>query len=305
MNRLEAMSVFTAVVEAGSLSAAGRRLHMPLATVSRKLSELEKHIGARLLTRSTRKLDLTDSGQAYLAACRHILEQVGEAERAAAGEYQAPRGELIVAAPLVFGRLHVLPLISEFLCAYPEVNVRLMLSDRVVSFWDEHVDAAVRIGALPDSTLVATRVGSVRSVVCASPAYLRTRGTPRRPSDLTRHSCISFTLFSAPQDHWVFGGGKAAISVPVQSRLSVNTAEAAVDAAIAGVGLARLLSYQVQAPVLDKSLTVVLRKFEAAPLPVHLIHGQQKPLPLKLRAFLDFMRPHLITRLEALNKLSA
>ncbi|TIX54789.1 MAG: LysR family transcriptional regulator, partial [Mesorhizobium sp.] len=172
MDRLEAMSLFVAAVEAGSLSAAGRRFGIPLATVSRKVSDLERHLKTRLLNRSTRQLTLTDAGHAYLAACRRILDEVGEAERAAAGEYSAATGELIITAPIVFGRLHVLPVVTGFLAAYPDVTIRLMLADRITQLSEEHIDLAVRIGELPDSSLVATRIGSIRRVVCASPAYL-------------------------------------------------------------------------------------------------------------------------------------
>ena len=179
MDRLQAMKVLLAIVDAGSLSAASRRLNVPLATVSRRIGELEAHLGAKLLNRTSRSLDLTDAGRDYIAASRRILDDVAEAERAAAGEYAAPKGELIVTAPLVFGRLHVLPVVIEFIKAYPEVDVRLVLNDRVVSLAEDHVDLAVRIGELPDSSLVAMRVGSISRIVCASPAYLAARGRPR------------------------------------------------------------------------------------------------------------------------------
>ncbi|TIT75955.1 MAG: LysR family transcriptional regulator, partial [Mesorhizobium sp.] len=172
MDRLDAMSLFVATVEAGSLSAAARRAGVPLATVSRKLSVLETHLKTRLLNRSARRLTLTDAGQSYLAACRRILEEVSEAERAAAGEYSSPTGELVITAPVVFGRLHVLPVVTAFLAAYPDVDIRLTLSDRITQLVEEHIDLAVRIGELPDSAMVAMRVGSIRRVVCASPAYL-------------------------------------------------------------------------------------------------------------------------------------
>ena len=165
MDRLESMSILVTAVEAGSLSAAGRRLGMPLATVSRKVSELEAHLKTRLLNRSSRQLTLTDAGRSYVAACRRILEDVGEAERAASGEYSAPRGDLIITAPIVFGRLHVLPIAMEFLKAYPDIDIRMVLADRVINLLEEHADLAVRIGALPDSSLVASRVGSIRRVV--------------------------------------------------------------------------------------------------------------------------------------------
>ena len=192
MDRLDAMTVFLAVVDDGSLSAAGRRLGMPLATVSRKLAELEGHLGARLINRSTRRLELTDPGRAYEQACRRILDDVDGAERAVAGEYDTPRGELAITAPIVFGRLHVLPVVNEFLRANAEVDVRLALGDRVAHLLDEHVDVAVRIGVLPDSRLNAVPLGTLRSVVCASPAYLKAHGTPRTPADLDPHRCITF-----------------------------------------------------------------------------------------------------------------
>ena len=186
MDRLEAMSLLVAVAEAGSLSAAGRKLGVPLPTVSRKISDLEAHLNTRLLTRSTRKLALTDSGVAYVAAAKRILDEVSEAERAASGEHAAPRGDLVITAPVVFGRLHVLPVIAEFLGRWPEINVRLVLADRNLHLIDDHIDMAVRIGALADSALVATRVGAVRRVVCGSPAYFAAHGVPKSPEDLVR-----------------------------------------------------------------------------------------------------------------------
>ena len=297
MDRLEAMSVFLAAVETGSLSAAGRRLDMPLATVSRKLSELEAHMRTRLLHRSTRALTLTDAGQGYLVACKRILEAVEEAERAAAGEYSAPKGELIVTAPILFGRLHVLPVVTEFLKAYPEVDVRLVLGDRVLNLRDDPVDLAIRIGSLPDSSLVASRVGSIRQVVCASPAYFARRGTPRKPEDLSTHDCISFEglMFA---DVWKFGAGKSEVAVSVHSRLIVNTADAAIDAAIDGAGVTRALSYQIAKARQAGALEVVLRNFEPEPWPVSLVHAGQGRLPLKLRAFLDYAAPRLRERLS-------
>ncbi|TIP96083.1 MAG: LysR family transcriptional regulator [Mesorhizobium sp.] len=296
MDRLEAMSLFVAAVEAGSLSAAGRRFGIPLATVSRKVSDLERHLKTRLLNRSTRQLTLTDAGHAYLAACHRILDEVGEAERTAAGEYSAPTGELIITAPIVFGRLHVLPVVTGFLAAYPDVAIRLMLADRIAQLTEEHIDLAVRIGELPDSSLVATRIGSIRRVVCASPAYLAEHGTPETPNDLAAHNCVTFEGLTAPAA-WTFAAGKSDLTVPIRSRLRVNTAEAAIDAAIAGVGLTRVLSYQITAAVRSGTLRAVLQAFEPQPWPVSLVHAGQGLLPLKLRAFLDFAAPRLKKRL--------
>jgi DNA-binding transcriptional LysR family regulator len=296
MNRLESMSIFVAVVDAGSLSAAARRLHMPLATVSRKIAELESHLHTRLLHRTTRQLSLTEAGSSYMAACRRILEEIGEAERAATGEYAAPKGELMVTAPIVFGRLHVVPVIAEFLTRYPQIDINLVLTDRVVHMMDEHVDVAVRIGELPDSALMAMKVGTVRRVVCGSPDYLAKHGVPQSPFELSAHECISFEVLASMRA-WVFGSGKSEQSVEIHSRLAVNTAEAAIAAAIHGVGLTRVLAYQVADALRDGLLRVVLETFESAPLPISLVRKEQSPVPLKLRAFLDFVMPRLRARL--------
>ena len=295
MNRLESMSVLIAVVDSGSLSGAARQLGMPLATVSRKVAELESHLQTRLLHRTTRQLSLTEAGASYVAACRRILEDIAEVERAATGEYASPKGELVVTAPVVFGRLHLVPVIAEFLAHYPEIEINLMLTDRVVHLMEEHCDVAVRIGDLPDSSLMATEVGAVRRVVCASPDYLATHGIPFKPADLAGHACITFEVL-ASVGAWVFGTGKSEMSVRVHSRLAVNTAEAAIDAAILGVGVIRVLSYQVADALRKDALRVVLEPFESLPLPVSLVHKGQAPLPLKLRAFLDFVTPRLRAR---------
>ncbi len=286
MDRLDAMTVLVAAAEEGSLSAAARQLGMPLATVSRKVSDLEAHLGTRLLIRSSRRLGLTESGSDYVAAARRILEQVGEAERTAAGEFRAPKGELTLSAPIVFGRLHLVPVVAAFLAAYTDINVSLTLTDRVVHLAEDHVDAALRIGDLPDSSLVAIRLGAIRRVVCASPAYLAARGEPQAPADLTQHDAV---LFEALGPAWQFGTE----TVRPRPRLTVNTAEAAVDAAVAGVGLTRVLSYQAVRAVADGRLKRILAAFEPEPVPVSLIHAGQGPLPLKLRAFLDFAVPRL------------
>jgi DNA-binding transcriptional LysR family regulator len=292
MDRLEAMSILVEAIEAGSLSAAGRRLGMPLATVSRKVSELEAHLKTRLVNRSSRRLSLTDAGESYVAAVKRILDAVEEAERGASGEYRAPKGELIVSAPILFGRLHVLPVAVEFLEAYPEIDMRCVFSDRVVNLIDERVDLAVRIGELPDSGLLATRVGVIRRIVCASPRYLAKRGTPKTPRELREHDCVTFEGLPAG-DAWTFGEANETEAVPVRSRLVVNTAEAAVDAAVAGLGLTRVLSYQAAPAVRAGALEVALREFEPTPWPVTLAYTGGRFLPLKVRAFIDFAAPRL------------
>jgi DNA-binding transcriptional LysR family regulator len=297
MDRLESMEVLITAVEAGSLSAAGRRLRTPLATVSRKVSELESHLRTRLLTRTRRGLTLTDAGRSYVVACKRILEEIGEAERAASGEFSAPKGDLIIAAPIVFGRLHVLPIVIEFLKNYSEIDIRMVLADRVTNLFEEQIDVAVRIGELPDSSLIATRVGLIRPVVCGSPAYFAARGTPRRPSELGTHDCITFDGLASPEA-WGFKIRQADTSVDIYSRLIVNTAEAAIDAAIAGLGLTRVLSYQVDSAIRAGTLTMTLTEFEPSPWPVSLVFAGQRLLPLKVRAFLDFASPRLRKKLS-------
>ncbi|MGO4763332.1 LysR family transcriptional regulator [Cupriavidus sp. 2KB_3] len=295
MNLFESMSLLVAVVDAGSFSSAARHLGVPLPTVSRKVADLESYLKTRLLHRTTRTLSLTEAGVSYVDACRRILEQVGEAQRTAIGEHVSPRGDLVITAPVNFGRLHVVPVVAEFLVEYPEININLVLTDRVVHLMDEHADVAIRIGELPDSTLIATRLGSVRRVVCGSPSYLQAHGVPGTPQDLASHQCITFDVL-ASMPAWAFRSGKTEISIPVRSRLSINTAEAAIAAATLGVGLIRVLSYQVIDALRSGSLSVVLEGFESAPLPVSLVHKEKAPLPLKLRVFLDFATPRLRVR---------
>jgi DNA-binding transcriptional LysR family regulator len=298
MDRFRAMSVFRQVVESGSLSAAGRRLGMPLPTVSRSIAELEAHLNTRLLIRSTRHLALTDAGRTYLSACKQILDQIDEAERGAAGEYSSPKGELTLTAPVMFGRLHVLPVIYEFLRAYPDIDIRLTQSDRIVHLLEDHIDLAVRIGPLPDSELIATRLGSVRHVVCASAAYLAMKEAPATLEDLATHDCITFEGLRSPNE-WVFGAGRFERSLAIRSRLVVNTADAAIGAAIGGIGITRVLSYQVTDLVKTGAMSIILQQFEPEPWPVHLVYGSQGLVPLKLRAFLDFATPRLKQRLAA------
>lgn len=296
MDRLDAMDLFLEVMDAGSLSAAGRRRRIPLATVSRKIADLEVHLGTRLFNRSGRRLAVTEAGEAYALACRRILDDVAAADRAAAGENEEPKGRLVVTAPLVFGRLHVLPIATAFLKAHPSISMHLVFSDRIVDLSEDHVDLAVRIGALPDSSLVATRVGTIRRMVCASPTYLEARGVPQTPADLIGHDCVGFDT-GLSQGRWFFReGGKDSEIVP-RPRLVVNTAEAAIDAAVAGLGLTQILSYQASAARRAGSLVPVLEAFAREPSPVSLVHGGGRLLPRKVRAFIDVAAPLLRTAL--------
>ncbi|EHR72044.1 transcriptional regulator [Burkholderiales bacterium JOSHI_001] len=304
MDRLEAMSVFAAIVDGGSLSAAGRRLNVPLATVSRKLADLEAHLKTRLITRSTRKLALTDAGRDYLDACRQILEQVDEAERAASGAYANVKGQLVVAAPIVFGRLHVVPVAAAFLEVHQDVDIQLRLGDRNANLIEEHVDVALRIGALPDSNLVATQVGAIRRVVCASPDYLERFSVPQSLDDLAAHRCITFDGLEATTA-WTFADAAGQKQqVRVRSRMAVSTADAAIEAAVLGLGLTRVLSYQVATALRDGKLVRVLVDEEPPAAPVNLIYPGQGRLPMKTRAFIDFALGRLRDRLSALNAAS-
>jgi len=292
MDRFESMEAFVAAVDGGSLSAASRALNTPLPTISRRVSELEAHLGAQLLVRTSRKLIPTEAGEAFVAVARRLLEDLAEAERAARGEYLAPRGELLVTAPIMFGKLHVAPIVHEFLAVYPDVTVRLVLSDQVIDLVEAHVDVALRIGRLADSDLIARQVGHVRWLICASPDYLKLRGEPATPEALADHACIAFEGLQTYRD-WSFGGGSAARSVVIRPRFSVNTAEAVAEAAAAGIGIAQLMSYQAADAISQRRITTILRGFGDDVMPVSLLHQSQRIQPLKRRAFLDFVIPKL------------
>ncbi|MBV8652220.1 MAG: LysR family transcriptional regulator [Alphaproteobacteria bacterium] len=301
MDRLDAMEVFVAAVDEGSLAAAGRRLGRSPAAVTRAVALLERRTGTRLLNRTTRTLRLTAAGERYAATCRRLIADLAEAELAAGSERQAPRGLLTLTAPSFFGALHVRPLTDAFLDAYPEVQVRLLLLDRVINLIDEGMDLAVRIGQLPDSNLIAVGVGALRRVVCASPDYLARRPAPATPSDLAQHDCIAFTQESPVETSWSFAAGPErgatrptqARHVRVRPRFITNSAEAAVAAASAGHGITRVLSYQVERELAAGRLVLLLPEFEPPPPPVHLVYPEARLALAKARAFVDFAVPRL------------
>ena len=235
---------------------------------------------------------LTDAGTSYVAACKRILADVSEAERSASGEYAAPTGELAVTTPLGLGRVILMPIIVDFLNAYPDIKIRMIPTNQRLNLAQEQIDVAVRIGELPDSSLIAIRLGMTRRVFCASPAYLSARGTPRTPDDLAGHDCISLVGFSQP-DIWTVVRDNATIAVPVQTRLVVGSSEAAYAAARAGLGISIAFAYQLKAAPEEGTLTTVLDEFQPPAVPINLLYVADRFLPIKVRAFLDFAAPRL------------
>lgn len=291
MDRLETMRVFVAVAEAAGFAPAARRLGLSPPAVTRAVSALEDRVGARLFERTTRTVRLTEAGTRFLADCKRILGEIDEAEASAAGAHAEPRGTLSLTASVMFGRMHVAPVVLDFLARYPQVAVRTLFVDRVVDLVDEGIDVAVRIAHLPDSSLTAVRIGEVRRVVCASPDYLARRGTPRTPADLAGHDAIGFAP-TAPEE-WLFAVNDRTIAVRPPTRLTVNTAEIAIAAAEAGRGLARVLSYMIEPELRAGRLKLVLPEFELPPVPVHLVYPAGRRASARVRAFVDFAAERL------------
>jgi DNA-binding transcriptional LysR family regulator len=299
MDRADGLVVFVEVAEQGSFAAAARRLNRSPAAVTRGVAELEARLGVRLLNRTTRAVSMTEAGQRFLAGAKRVLADLEEIERAAAGAGTAPRGELRITAPILFGRLHVLPIVTEFLGRFPDVSVSLSLVDRPVDLVEEGLDVAVRIGTLAESSAVATSVGSVRRILAAAPDYLAQHGTPQVPSDLAVHAAVAFSGISGGEQ-WMFRDQAGESGVVVNPRLVVTTAEAAVDAARAGFGVTRVLSYQAAADIAGGSLVRLLPAYEGDEIPIHLLYPGGRHPPPKLRAFLDFTMPRLRRRCDAI-----
>jgi DNA-binding transcriptional LysR family regulator len=288
MDRLDAMQAFVTVADLQGFAPAARKLGLSPSAVTRLVAALEDRIGARLLQRTTRSVALTDAGARYLERARRILSDVEEAEGAAEGERTTPRGRLVVSAPVGFGRLHVSPVVTAYLQRHLEVSCELRLSDRMVNLVEEGVDAAVRIGHLPDSTLVARHVGEMRRIVVASKAYLKARGEPRTPRDLGSHDTVQFGAATAPAE-WRFVEGGQEIRIATMPRFSTNSADAAIQYAEQGGGLTRVLAYQAAAAIKRGSLRIVLEKFEQPPLPIHIVYPTSRLLSAKVRAFIDLV----------------
>ena len=287
MDRLDQLRVFAAVAEESGFAPAARRLGLSPPAVTRAVSGLERRLGTRLLHRTTRVVRLTDAGAALLVDARRILLELEDAEARAAGSHAEPKGRIAVTAPVMFGRLFVTAVILDFLARQPAVAVCAQLADRVVDLIEEGFDVGVRIAHLPDSTLTAVRVGSVSQVLCASPAFLAAHGTPRHPSELPDLATIGIgTLERAPS--WTFGSGDAPIRIAPRSRLVVNAPDVAVVSALAGHGIARVLSYQVGAELRGGRLVRLLPEHEPVPIPIHVVHPEGRRASARVRAFVDF-----------------
>ena len=294
MDRLQTMSVFVAVSEEAGFASAARRLKMSPPAVTRAVSELEARLGARLLHRTTRAVQVTEAGRRYLADCRRILAEVEEADRHAVGIHAAPRGTVAVTASVLFGRLVLMPIVLELLDRYPELSVSGLFVDRVTHLLEEGIDVAVRIAELPDSSLSAVRVGSVRRVLCASPDYLASRGRPATPADLSDHEIVDF-INMTPNGEWAFHNTGKTRSFRPRARLLLNTADAAINAALEGRGITRVLSYMVASHLEQGRLEILLQDHEPPAVPVHIVHKEAGQTSARVRAVVD----HFVERLRA------
>jgi DNA-binding transcriptional LysR family regulator len=288
MDRFQLMNVFVAVAEEAGFAAGARRLRMSPPAVTRAVAALEQRLKVKLLNRTTRYVRTTEVGQRYLDDARRILAEADEADEAAAGVNAAPRGHLAVTAPVLFGRMFVMPLVVEYLNRYPDTAVSAVLLDRVVNLLEEGLDVGIRIGELPDSNMQATAVGSVRLVVCASKEYLRRHGVPRSPEELLQHAIIASSAGSAAIS-WRFGGRV----LRIEPRLTVTTNDGAIEAALRGFGITRMLSYQVSPYVMAGDLRTVLEEHEPAPRPINIVHREGRHACAKVRAFVDLIAERL------------
>jgi DNA-binding transcriptional LysR family regulator len=292
MDRLQAIEAFCAVVDSGSFAKAANKLRLSPPAVTRAVSGLENRVGARLLNRTTRSLSLTAAGHQFLESARRILAELELAEQAAASEAAQPSGHLTLTAPVTFGRLHVTPVLLDFLREHPRVTASLILLDRVVSLAEEGIDAAIRIAQLSDSPLMARRLGEVQLVLAASPAYLAARGTPQTSADLKRHDTIASTGGGFSRE-WRFRDGKRTTAISVAPRFQVNDTAAAIEGALRGDGITRALSYMLAPLLAEGKLRLVLDGIMPPPVPVQIVYQESRLMPAKLRAFIDFAAPRL------------
>lgn len=289
MDRWQAMRIFVNVAETESFAAAARQMHMSAPAVTRAVASLELLIGARLFVRTTRSVKMTEVGSRYLEDCRRILADITEAEAAAGGSYATPTGTLSLTAPALFGQMHVLPIVTEYLDTYPTMKARTLFIDRPVNIVDEGIDVAVRIGQLPDSGLTAIKVGAVRRVICGSRDYLERHGAPRTPADLKDHRIAASTgAWASPE--WHFANEQR---VTVDVTLQCNTNDAAIAFARQGFGLTRVLHYQVGPALIAGDLQIVLSEYEKPPMPIHILHPAGRHAPAKVRTFVNMATARL------------
>ncbi|MGY3258685.1 LysR family transcriptional regulator [Pseudomonas chlororaphis] len=287
MDRFQEMQVFISVAQEQGFAAAARRLGLSAPSVTRAVAALEQRIGTQLLTRTTRNVLLTEAGQRYLEDSRRILAELQDAEASAAGIHALPRGQLTITAPVLFGELFVTPLMVDYLERFPEVSINALLVDRMVSMVEEGMDVAVRIGELPDSGQHAMRVGEVRRVICASPAFLARHGRPRHPQELRQAPVIAPSSIGQSRS-WLFDDNGTPLNIRPEPRLVVTANQAAISAACLGLGLTRVLSYQVAGKVAAGELEIILAEFELAPLPIHVVYQGGRKAPARVRSFVDF-----------------
>ncbi len=292
MDRLTEMQIYVAVAECEGFAAAARWLGISPPVVTRAVADLEARLGVRLLNRTTRYVRATDAGQRYLDDARRVIAAADEADEAAIGVNSEPRGHLTVTAPVLFGRIYVMPAIVDYLQRYPAAEVSALFVDRVVNLLEEGVDVALRIGELGDSSFNALRVGRVRRVLCASPDYLARQGVPENPDALTGHSIIVATSLGANVE-WRFMQDKTPWVVRIKPRLSVSSNDSAIEAAVRGLGIARLMSYQVAPEIDSGKLKILLSEYETAPVPIHIVHREGRYTSTKIRSFIDLMAEQL------------
>lgn len=292
MDRFTEMQVFVAVAECEGFAAGARKLKISPPAATRAVADLEHRLGVKLFNRTTRYVRVTDAGQRYLDDAKRILAQVAEADEAAIGINAAPRGHLVITAPVLFGRMYVMPGVVDYLQKYPDTEISAMFVDRVVNLLEEGVDVALRIGELSDSSFKALKVGSVRRVVCASPAYIEKHGLPLHPDDLSQHQIVVATNLG-PHVEWRFNEKNQVKAVRLKPRLTVTSNDAAIEAAVEGLGITRLISYQIAPELAAGKLKIILSEFESPPLPIHILHREGRNASTKIRAFIDLIAERL------------
>lgn len=293
MDKLRAMQVFVRIVESGSLTSAADALDVSVPSVVRSLAALERAVGVRLLNRTTRRSSLSDEGREYYERCRRVLSEVEAADAALSARRVEPKGRLRLTAPVMYGRMHLAPVVAEFCAKYPGIELELLLLDRIVDLVEEGIDAAIRIARLPESSLVAVHVGETRRVLCAAPTYLRSAGMPGTPDDLPRHRCILFTGLTN-NNEWSFAG-EPPMRVPIRPVLRTNQFDVAINAVLQGLGCGQFLCYQVEALMAKRKLKRMLGTFEPLPVPIQIVYPHARLLSSNVRAFVDLA----VTRLRA------